>query len=157
VPRSRWQQWSRTAFALAALFASFPIVGRIVLGEWAFPGAGGIAGLWLAAGSYLHVRSRRMKTAPDPAAMLDEAIRLASIGDTPRAGPLLDRAIRENPWFWQAYQCRGEIRFTLGDTAGAAADLDEALRLAPGEPHLRELREQVEVSRRKPESPDYNP
>jgi cytochrome c-type biogenesis protein CcmH/NrfG len=148
------RQWSRTAFALAALFASFPIVGRIVLGEWAFEGAGGIAGLWLAAGSYLHVRSRRVKAAPDPAAMLDEAVRLASIGEAERAVAMLGRAIRENPWFWQAYQCRGEIRFTTGDTAGAAADFDEAIRLAPGEAHLRELREQVEISRPNLDSPD---
>ena len=152
----RLRQWSRTAFALAALFASFPIVGRIVLGEWAFEGAGGIAGLWLAAGSYLYVRSRRVNAAPDPSAMLDEAVRLASVGETEPAAALLDRAIRENLWFWQAYQCRGEIRFATGDMAGAIADFDEAIRLAPGEAHLRELREQVEISRPNFESPDGN-
>jgi tetratricopeptide (TPR) repeat protein len=150
----RYRQWSRTAFALAALFASFPIVGRIVLGEWAFEGSTGIAGLWLAVGAYLHVRSRRVKAAPDPSAMLDEAVRRASIGETEGAVKMLDRAIRENPWFWQAYQCRGEIRFAAGDMAGAIADFDEAIRLAPGEAHLRELREQVDISRPKFESPD---
>jgi tetratricopeptide (TPR) repeat protein len=148
------QQWSRTAFALSALFASFPIVARIVLGEWAFEGSGGIAGLWLAAGSYLYVRSRRVKVAPDPAAMIDEAVRLASIGEADRAVALLDRAIRENSWFWQAYQCRGEIRFATGDPAGALADLDEAIRLAPGEAHLRELRGQVDTIRRNFDSPE---
>lgn len=148
------RQWSRTAFALAALFASFPIVARVVLGEWAFEGAGGIAGLWLAAGSYLYVRSGRVKPAPDPSAMLDEAVRLVSIGDTERATKLLNRAIRENPWFWQAHQCRGEIRFGIGDTEGALADLDVAIRLAPGEAHLRELREQMEISRPNFESPE---
>jgi tetratricopeptide (TPR) repeat protein len=150
----RLRQWSRTAFALAALFASFPIVGRIVLGEWEFEGAGGIAGLWLAAGSYLYVRSRRVKAAPDPSAMLDEAVRLASVGETESAAALLDRAIRENPWFWQAHQCRGELRFAAGDREGAIADFDEAIRLAPGEAHLRELREQVDLSRPNSESPD---
>jgi tetratricopeptide (TPR) repeat protein len=137
------RQWSRTAYALAALFASFPIVGRIVLGEWAFEGAGGVAGLWLALGAYLHVRSRRVRTAPDPSALLEDAVQSASAGDTRRALRVLDRAIGDNPWFWQAYQCRAEIRLHLGDTASAIADLDEAIRLAPEEEHLRELRAQA--------------
>jgi tetratricopeptide (TPR) repeat protein len=139
----RFRQWSRTAFALAALFASFPIAGRLLLGEWAFEGAGGIAGLWLVAGAYLHIRGRRLPASPDPAAMLDDAIQRIAAGETRRALRLLDRAIHENPWFWQAYQCRGEIRLALGNAATALADFDEAIRLAPEEPHLRELREQA--------------
>src|SRR5438477_528691 len=63
--RSRTRQWSRTAFALAALFASFPLVARVLLGVWTFEGATGIAGMWLAIGVYLHIRSRRVKPAPD--------------------------------------------------------------------------------------------
>jgi tetratricopeptide (TPR) repeat protein len=144
MPRSRWLQWSRTAFALAALFASFPLTARVVLGEWAFEGAGGIAGLWLAAGVYLYIRGRRLKAAPDPAAMLDDAIHLAGLGETARALTVLNRAIAENPWFWQARQCRGEMRLQLGDAETAIADFDEAIRLAPEEPHLRERRAHAE-------------
>src|SRR5204863_5374215 len=81
VNRSRARQWSRSAFALAALFASFPIAARLLLGEWAFEGATGIAGLWLAVGVYLYIRSRRLRTLPDPAQLLDEAIRLFSVGE----------------------------------------------------------------------------
>jgi tetratricopeptide (TPR) repeat protein len=136
----RLRQWSRTAFALAALFASFPIVGRLILGEWAFEGATGIAGLWLALGAYLYVRERRVRPAPDPAAMLDDAIQSAGAGDARRALRLLDRAITQNPWFWQAYQCRGELRLRAGDPESALEDFDEAIRLAPDEAHLRELR-----------------
>ena len=138
--RARWLQWSRTAFALAALFASFPVTARLVLGEWAFEGAGGIAGLWLAGGLYCFIRGRRLKPAPDPAAMLDEAIHLASVGETARAMRVLGRTIALNPWFWQAFQYRGQIRLRLGESDGAIADFDQAIRLAPDEPHLRELR-----------------
>ncbi len=140
----RARQWSRTAFALAALFGSFPVAGRLILGEWAFEGATGIACLWLALGVYLHIRSRRMKPVPDSAAMLDEALRLFSIGDAGRANSLLGRAIRQNPRFWQAFQCRGEGRLQSGDIRGALNDFDQAIRLAPQEPHLHELRAQAE-------------
>ncbi len=139
--RARWLQWSRTAFALAALFASFPLTARLVLGEWAFQGAGGVAGLWFAAGVYLFIRGRRLKPAPDAAALLDEAIHLAGVGETARAIGMLNRAIAENPRFWQALQCRAEIRFHVGEIDRAIADFDAAIRLAPDEPHLRELRE----------------
>jgi cytochrome c-type biogenesis protein CcmH/NrfG len=142
--RERLRQWSRTAFALAALFASFPIVGRVLLGEWTFEGATGIAGLWLAVGVYLHIRSRRVLPVPDPAAMIDEALQIFSSGESARAVALLDRAIRQNPRFWQAYQCRGEFRAQTGDVGGALADLDEAIRLAPDEAHLYALRSQAE-------------
>jgi tetratricopeptide (TPR) repeat protein len=155
VTRARWLQWSRTAFALAALFASFALTARRALGEWAFEGAGGFAGLWFAAGVYLFIRGRRLKPAPDPAALLDEAIHLATAGDTARAIGVLNRAIAENPWFWQALQSRAEIRFHLGDVEQAVADFDAAIRLAPDEPHLRELREQA-VSGPSLPSPDGN-
>lgn len=138
--RAKARQWSRTAFALAALFASFPIVGRIVLGEWAFEGATGIAGLWLAAGVYLYIRSRRLRVAPDGAALLDEAIGMARLGDVVGATAVFARAIAENPRLWQAHQYRGELRLALGDFAGAAADFDRAIEIAPTEPHLYELR-----------------
>ena len=139
----RLQQLSRTAFALATLFGSFPIVGRLVLGEWAFEGATGIAGLFLTVGVYLHIRSRRMRTAPDPALLLDDAIAQVHAGELHRAMRLLNRTIAENPWFWQAFQRRGELHFLLGEIAAATADLDEAIRLAPDEPQLREFRAQL--------------
>jgi tetratricopeptide (TPR) repeat protein len=143
VSRARWLQWSRTAFALAALFASFPITARLVLGEWAFEGAGGIAGLWLAGGVYCVIRGRRLRPSPDPAAMLEEAIRLLSVGDTSRALRVLNRTVAENPWFWQAFQYRAQIRLHGGEFDAAIADLDEAIRLAPDEPHLLELRDEA--------------
>src|SRR5205823_1899899 len=121
VNRGRARQWSRTAFALAALFGSFPVAGRLLLGEWTFEGATGIACLWLAIGLYLHIRARRVKPVPDSAAMLDEALRLFSIGEPGPANAVLARAIRENPRFWQAYQCRGEWRLQSGDIEGALA------------------------------------
>jgi tetratricopeptide (TPR) repeat protein len=144
VNRARAYRWSRTAFALAALFASFPIVGRLVLGEWAFEGAGGIAGLWLIAGSYLYVRARRLAKVEDGAALLDEAIHLASTGDAEKAIRVLDRAIRENPTLWQAYQYRGELRMQAGETEKAIEDIEKAIELAPEEPHLYELRRRAE-------------
>ena len=142
--RAQARQWSRTALALAVLFGSFPIVGRLVLGKWAFEGATGIAGLWLVIGAYLHIRSRRIKPMPDPAVLLEEAIHMAGVGDTRRAIAILDRAIAESPSFWQAYQGRGELRLRTGAIAEAIDDFSSAIRLAPDEPHLRELREQAE-------------
>jgi tetratricopeptide (TPR) repeat protein len=147
VNRSRLRQWSRTAYALAALFATFPVAGRLILGHWEFQEAGGIAGLCLAVGAYLHIRSARIKQAPDPAVLLDEAIQAVGGGDTRRALRLLDRAIAENPRFWQAYQCRAEVRAASGEIGPALADLDEAIRRAPGEEHLRELRARAEALR----------
>jgi tetratricopeptide (TPR) repeat protein len=148
VNRARARQWSRTAFALAALFISFPIVGRVLLGEWAFEGATGIAGLWLVAGVYLHIRATRLHTTPDPAAMLEDAIELVEAGDLRRAVRVLDRAIGENPRFWQAFQCRGEVRLRAAQPADAIADFDRALAIAPEEQHLRELRAYAEKMQR---------
>jgi tetratricopeptide (TPR) repeat protein len=145
VPRSRLRQWSRTAFALAALFASFPVAARLFLGAPAFDEGLGIAGLCLVVGAYLYIRSRRRAQAPDPAALLDEAIRLVSVGDTRRARRLLDRLIGENPRFWQARQARGEVRMMAGEIGDALDDFDEAIRLAPEEPHLRELHAHAEA------------
>jgi tetratricopeptide (TPR) repeat protein len=142
--RGRARQWSRTAFALAVLFGSFPLAGRLFLGEWTFEGATGLAGLWFAIGVYLHIRSRRLKAIPDSAAILDEALQLFSAGDSERAFALLDRAIQESPRFWQAYQYRGEARLQFGEIGAALADFDEAIRLAPEEPQLYELRSRAE-------------
>jgi tetratricopeptide (TPR) repeat protein len=147
VNRARARQWSRTAYALAALFASFPLAARVLLGEWTFEGAGGIAGLWLTAGVYLDIRSRRMRPSPDGAALLDEAIQLAHVGEVERANAVLARAIAENPRLWQAYQYRGEVRLASGDVSGALADFDHAIAIAPQEPHLYELRSRASEPR----------
>jgi tetratricopeptide (TPR) repeat protein len=147
VNRARTRRWSRTAFALAALFASFPIAGRLILGEWAFEGAGGIAGLWLMVGAYLYVRVQRMSKVEDGAALLDEAIHLASTGEPDRATKVLDRAIKENPSLWQAFQYRGELQMAMGATEKALEDFDKAIELAPEEPHLHELRARAEEDR----------
>ena len=146
--RSRLRQWSRSAFALAALFASFPLAARLFLGEPAFDEALGFAGLCIAIGTYLYIRSRRQIHAPDPAALLDEAIRLASVGEHRRARRILDHLIDENPRFWQAFQCRGEVRTLAGEIGDALDDFDEAIRIAPDEPHLRELRAHAEAQLR---------
>ena len=73
------RQWSRAAWALALLFGSFPVVGRLVLGDWEFGGSAEIACLLLLAGIYFHLRSRRRYSAcPDPATLLDQANRFAA-------------------------------------------------------------------------------
>jgi hypothetical protein len=144
VNRARARQWSRTAFALAALFGSFPVAGRILMGEWSFEGAFGLACLWLAIGAYLHVRARRLQSLPDPAARLDDAIHRAENGDLNGAFRVLDRTIAESPWFWQAFQRRAELRVSVGEIEAALDDFDQAILLAPDEPHLRQLRTYAE-------------
>jgi cytochrome c-type biogenesis protein CcmH/NrfG len=133
------RQWSRAAWALALLFGSLPLAGRLVLGSWEFISAGEIACLLLLAGTYFHVRSRRFSTKPDPATLLDQANRLAANGRPDRALAVLTRTIRQSPKLWQAYQYRGELRLRLGDRSLAAQDFSEAIRLAPDEPHLHLL------------------
>jgi hypothetical protein len=142
--RARARQWSRTAWALAALFASLPLASRLLLGSWAFEGAGGIAFLCFLFGAYWHILARRYRSLPDPAARLDEAIQAARSGELERAIALLTREIRLSPGLWQAYQYRGETFLLLPDGAPAAlADFEAAIRLAPGEMHLIELRDRA--------------
>jgi len=133
------RQWSRAAWALAAVFGSFPIVGRLVLGDWEFAGSGGFACLLLLAGAYFHVRSRRFITKADPATLLDQANRLAASGRVDRAEALLTKTIRQSPKLWQAYQYRGELRLRVGEFDLAARDFSDAIHLAPDEAHLRQL------------------
>jgi cytochrome c-type biogenesis protein CcmH/NrfG len=137
------RQWSRAAWTLALLFGSFPVVGRLVLGDWEFAGSAEIACLLLLAGTYFHLRSRRYAANPDPATMLDQANQLAASGRIDRAIALLTKTIRQSPKFWQAYQYRGELYLRAGNAALATQDFAEAIRLAPGEPHLYLLREQA--------------
>jgi tetratricopeptide (TPR) repeat protein len=73
--------------------------------------------------------------------MLDRAIHLASSDRTGEAIALLTEAIRMSPRLWQAFQYRGELYLSRQDSVPAALrDFDEAIRLAPGEPHLYGLR-----------------
>jgi tetratricopeptide (TPR) repeat protein len=139
---SRARQWLRAALALAFLFASLPLAGKLFLGSWRFNGALEIACLCLFAAAYLYFVGRgRRPPMPDSAAILDAALQLAASGETGRGIALLDEALRLNPSLWQAWEYRGQMR--LGDTdavESALKDFTEAIRLAPGEPHLYILR-----------------
>ena len=134
-------QWSRTAIALGVLFGSLPPAGKLILGSWGFGDAAALSLLCFLAGGYLHLRSRRHRVAPDPAALLDRALQLAAEGDSNAALAVLTEAIRENPRLWQAFQYRGEIRLQSGRYLAAIDDFDAALEIAPAEPHLRALRD----------------
>jgi tetratricopeptide (TPR) repeat protein len=142
---TRARQWCRAALALAVLFASLPLAGKLFLGRWGFDGAPGIACLCLVAAAYLHFAGRdRRPPIPDSAAILDEAIRLAASGETGRGIALLNEALRLSPHLWQARQYRGQIRLgEPGAAESALQDFTEAIRLAPDEPHLYVLRSHV--------------
>ena len=143
MPRAR--QWSRIAWVMAALFASMPAASRLFLGVWGFDGAAEIACLCLILGTYLHIAGRRAARAmPDPASMLDQAIQLASSGQVDEAIALLTETIRLSPHLWQAFQYRGELYLHQQSLDAALRDLDEAIRLAPEEPHLYLLRGQAQ-------------
>ena len=142
---SRARQWCRVALTLAFLFASLPMASKLFLGSWGFDGAPGIACLCLVAAAYLYFAGRERRPAiPDSAAILDKAIRLAASGETGRAIALLNEALRLSPSLWQARQYRGQMRLGEPDAAESALqDFTEAIRLAPGEPHLYMLRSRV--------------
>jgi len=134
------RQWSRMAWAMAALFASMPAASRLFLGAWGFDGAAEIACLFLILGTYFHIMGRRRSRAvPDPASMLNQAIQLAISGQIEEALALLTETIRLNPKLWQAFQYRGEIYLLQQNFDAALRDLNEAIRLAPEEPHLHAL------------------
>jgi tetratricopeptide (TPR) repeat protein len=143
--RARARQWRRAALALALLFASLPLSGKLFLGSWRFDGALDLACLCLAAAAYLHLIGReRRPPVRDSAAILDEALRLAASGQTRRGLALLNEELRLSPRLWQALQYRGEIRASEPNGVEAALkDFTEAIRLAPGEPHLYVLRSQA--------------
>jgi tetratricopeptide (TPR) repeat protein len=138
------RQWSKAALGLALLFGSLPLVGRVVLGDWEFTGAGEIAVLLAGLGVYLHIRARRYHSKPDLAILLDQASKLAADGRTDRAIALLTKTTRQSPRLWQAYQYRGQLRLRTGEYALAAQDFSEAIRMAPEEPHLHVLMEEAE-------------
>ncbi len=142
---SRVRQCRRAALALALLFASLPLAGKLFLGDWGFDGAPAMACLCLVAAGYLCFAERRLRPPiPDSAAFLDEAIRLAGSGETDRALVLLDEALKLSPRLWQARQYSGQVRLGKPDEAASALqDFTEAIRLAPEEPHLYILRSHV--------------
>lgn len=130
---------------MSLLLASLPLASWLFLGGWGFDGAGEMACLCLFIGAYFQIVSRRRFPAvPDPAAMLDEAIHLGSSNQSGQAIAWLTEAIRLSPWFWQAFQYRGELYLARQDSIQAALDdFEEAIRLAPGEPHLYVLRDRA--------------
>ena len=139
--RARARQWSRMAWALGALFGSLPLAAWLFTGAWGFDGAGAIASLFLVAGTYFYIVSVRVPTLQDPAAMLDQANQLTASGRPDRAIRVLTKTIRQSPRFWQAYQYRGQMYLQQGDVRLAIEDFEAALRLAPGEPVLQQLRD----------------
>jgi tetratricopeptide (TPR) repeat protein len=133
---SRARQWCRAALALAFVFASLPLASKLLLGNWGFDGAAGIACLCLAAAAYLYFAGRESRPPiPDSATILGEAIRLAASGETDQGIALLDEAFRLSPRLWQAREYRGQMR--LGESAAAESalqDFTDAIPLAPAEP-----------------------
>jgi tetratricopeptide (TPR) repeat protein len=143
--RSRARHWSRTALAVAVLFGVMAAGSRILLGAWPFDGALELSVLCVAFSGYFHVIARRRLAAlPDPSVLLDEAFQDARAGRVDDAITLLTKAIGQNRQLWQAFQYRGELYLVQQDFARAAADFDEAIRLAPEEKHLYALREQAQ-------------
>jgi tetratricopeptide (TPR) repeat protein len=138
--RARARQWSRLVWALALLFGSLPVAGRLILGSWGFSGSAEISCLLLLLGGYFHLASRGVSKLSDPAMLLDEANQLAASGQIERATALLTKTIRLSPRFWQAFQYRGELYLGSGKVEPAFRDFSEAIRLAPNEPHLYQLR-----------------
>ncbi len=141
----RARQWRRAALALAVVFASLPMVGKVAFDSWRFDGALDLAGLCLFASVYFYFvgRDHRPET-PDSALLLDKALQSAAMGATQRGLAILDQALRLDPSLWQAWEYRGRIH--LAEPAGAEAafeDFTKAIQLAPDEPHLYILRSQV--------------
>lgn len=123
------------------------MAGRVLLGDWEFESAAGIACLCLIAGVYFRVLDRRaFRALPDPAAMLDQANQLASAGRADRAIGRLTEAVRLSPRFWQAFQYRGELHLMYGRPGDALHDFDQAIAIAPAEPHLYALRAQAHLA-----------
>src|SRR5215469_8737509 len=88
---SKARQWCRAVLALALLFASLPLAGKLFLGSWRFDGALDLAFLCTLAGAYLYFVGRdRRPQIPDSAAILDKALQLAGRGATRRGLALLD-------------------------------------------------------------------
>src|SRR5437762_1137510 len=91
----RARQWWRALLALAVLFASMPLMSKLLLGSWAFDDALGIACLLSAAAAYLYFAGRKHRTVPDAAAMLEEAIQQAASGHIEKGLAILDDVLRQ--------------------------------------------------------------
>jgi len=130
---------------MALLFGSLPVSSALFLGGWGFEGAAEIACLCAVLGAYFHLAGRRsFRTIPDSASIIEQAMSLASTGETGEAIALLTRAIGLSPRLWQAYQYRGVLYLSQPGAAGKALqDLTEAIRLAPREADLYWLRGQA--------------
>jgi len=114
----------------------------LLLGSWAFPEGLGLAALCGIAAAYFHLMSRRrMRVLPDPADTIRAAVELAYEGKTDRAIAALTKEIGRSPKFWQAYQYRGQLHLAQGAASLALRDIEEAIRLAPGEADLYLLRD----------------
>lgn len=137
--RARARHWSKLACAIGLLFASLPLVCRLLFGGWDFEGAAEIGAVFLIAAAYFYVVSRRMPHYRDAASMFDQAAELVASGRIESAVSLLSKTIRQNPRVWQAYQYRGQLYLQLGDHARAVEDFEAAIQLAPEEPALRAL------------------
>jgi tetratricopeptide (TPR) repeat protein len=153
--RRELRQWGRTALAIGLLFASLPVAGRILFGVWEFYEAAAIGVICLVIAAYLLMASRG-RTIPDGAVMLERARVLTGRGKTAKAIGVLTQALRRDPKFWQAFEYRGRLRLSEGNYAGALDDFGEAIRLAPEEQHLYQLRAQVN-SLMVREEPDAEP
>jgi tetratricopeptide (TPR) repeat protein len=128
---------------MAVVFGSLPLAAKLFLGTWDFDGSAEIGCLCLIAGAYFHVVSRRFPAVPDPATILERAGERAAAGRADQAIALLTEGIRLSPQLWQAFQYRGELYLQGEQLEAAIHDFSEAIRLAPGEPHLYLLRGHV--------------
>jgi tetratricopeptide (TPR) repeat protein len=142
--RRRAREWSRAAWALAALFATLPLSSRLFLGVWGFESAGALAAVCAVTGFYLHIQSRRaLRELPDPSTLLEEALALGRSGHASEAEAVLTETIRVSPWVWEAFQYRAELRLARGLPREAIEDLNEAIKLRADEPQLYLLRAQA--------------
>ena len=142
--RAQARRWSRVSVGAAILFLGMAAGGRILTGNWPFDGSLELSFVCIAVGAVFHVLGmRRFATLPDPSALLNQAFTVASSGRVDGAIEILSKTIAENPQLWQAYQYRGELYLTLRDNTAAVRDFTDAIRLAPGERHLYELRERA--------------
>ncbi len=142
--RSRARHWSRTALGIAILFAVMAVSSRIFTGAWPFDGALELSAICLAVSGYFHIMALRRRSLPDPSLLLDEAFQQAQAGRVEEAIALLSTVIRQNPQLWQAFQYRGELYLLRQEFPKAAADFDQAIRLAPDEKHLYTLRQHAQ-------------
>ena len=138
------RQWSAAALALGLLFASLPLTAKVITGYWQFEDAGALAALCFATAGYLYIRTRRFIPAPDSAVLLGETMRWAERGRVRKAIRILTRATRMSPYFWQAYEYRGKLYLVRHKFSAALHDFEEAVTLAPHEPHLDQLRAEAQ-------------